>query len=199
MRHQDRLSPRVSADGSPDGSARLPAWVDAGVDLAIGRDQRLRPRLLSILVAAGVYFLSLLAQWNVVSLGLADRDAAIGLMAFIVIGVATVYVAVRCGLTRRFAEPALVTPQMVFALVSIACAYHINPHVRAVLPMLAALVIMFGAFSLKPRNCLRFGAFAVVVFGITMAASVWRRPDIFEPSIEAHHFLFTAAVLLTMA
>ncbi len=107
--------------------------------------------------------------------------------------------AIRSRMTRHFADPALAAPQMVFGIVSIAFAYHINPHVRGVLPMLAALVIMFGAFSLTPRRCRDVGWFAVIAFSATMAYGVWRDPSIFVPLIEAHHFVFVAAVLLTMA
>ncbi|MDH5539816.1 MAG: ATP-binding protein, partial [Rhizobacter sp.] len=151
------------------------------------------------LIAAAVYAFSLLAQWNAVGLGFVDPDAAAWLAAFIVVGVCGFLVAIRSGLTQRFADPALAAPQMVFGIVSIAFAYHINPQVRGVLPMLAGLVIMFGAFSLTPQRCRGVGWFAVAAFAATIVYGVWREPTKFVPLIEAHHFVFVAAVLLTMA
>lgn len=169
------------------------------LSLLLSDDPHLRPRLRLILLVAGVYAMSLLAQWHAVANGLADPSAALWLVAFIVIGVFSTYLLVRLGVTRHFVDSALTRPQMVFAILAIAVAYHINPLVRGALPMLAGLVIMFGAFSLTPRQARHLGWFAVAVFALVMAWGALQEPATFDPQVEAHHFLFVTVVLLTMS
>jgi signal transduction histidine kinase/CheY-like chemotaxis protein len=175
-----------------------PAWIALVDSLLLGRERRLRQRLLRILIAIAVYGLSLLAQWHAVRLGWADRDAAWWLGAFILSGICSFYGIVRSGVTLRWRDPALTLPQMVFGIVVIALAYQINPNVRGVLPMLAGLVLMFGVFTLEPWACRRLGLFAVVVFGASMAVAAWRQPQLFVPLVELHHFVFVALVMFTM-
>jgi signal transduction histidine kinase/CheY-like chemotaxis protein len=189
--HESSVAPRGMA-------ASAPAWIAPIDALLLGREPRLRQRLLRILIAIAVYGLSLLAQWHAVGLGWADRDAAWWLGAFILFGIGGFYGIVRSGVTLQWRDPALTLPQMVFGIVVIALAYQINPHVRGVLPMLAGLVLMFGVFTLEPWACRRLGLFAAVVFGASMAAAAWRQPLVFVPLVELHHFVFVALVLFTM-
>lgn len=168
------------------------AWVLGTVHLQ-------RRSLQLILVAAGVYGLSMLAQWNAVALGMADGEHAAWLAASIGAGICASFVAVRSGVTARLADPALPLPQMVFAIFAIALAYAINPHVRALMPMLAGLVIMFAAFTLEPRRCLQLGLFGVLAFAVTIGLCAWRQLALFPPQIEVHHFVFVVITLPTMA
>ncbi|MDE2628156.1 MAG: response regulator [Burkholderiales bacterium] len=202
---RSRPAPGIAASGPARptprtrGSHRYRLAIDRAAALVLGGEPRLRWRLRQVLVAAGVYALSLLAQWNAVSEGLADGDAARWLAVFIFFGVCGFYAVIRSGLTLGLSDPALTLPQMVFGVVAIAFAYHINPHVRGILPMLVGLVIMFGIYTLTPGRCRELGWFAVAVFGVTMAFGAWRDPRVFVPLIELHHFIFVAVVLLTMA
>ena len=193
----------TEAPGTPSApgrrvAARRVAWIAPMDALLLGREPRLRPKLLSILMALSVYALSLLAQWHSVSLGWADRDEARWLATLVLAGVSAFYVIVRCGATLQWRDQALVLPQMIFGIVVIAVAYQVNPHTRGALPMLAGLVLMFGIFTRSPQACRRLGLFAVVVFGVSMAIAVWRQPQVFPILVEVHHFIFIAAVLLTM-
>ncbi len=173
-------------------------WIASIDALLLGREWRLRHRLSRILIAMAVYALSLLMQWHAVSLGWADRDAGRWLTTFILIGIFAFYGIVRSGVSLRWRDPALTLPQMVFGIVAIALAYQVNPQVRGVLPTLAALVLVFGAFTLNRRTCRRLGLFAVAIFGASMAIAVWRQPQVFPLVVELQHFIFVAAVLLTM-
>jgi hypothetical protein len=163
--------------------------IESITTLALSDNPRLRARLRSILMVVAIYGLSLLGQWHAVRNAMADPESAKWLVWMIAIGMAVFYGVVRAGLTLRLPDPALTQPQMVFGILAIALAYHINPQVRGALPMLAGLVIMFGAFALSPVQARRLGWFAVVVFGATMALGAWRQPAVFQPIIEVHHFL----------
>ncbi len=177
---------------------RRHAWLATIDVLWLGRDWRLRKQLSLISTAMAVYMLSLLAQWNAVSLGWVDQDSPRWLTVLILVGAFGFYGIVRSGVTQRLSDPALVLPQMLFGIVVIAVAYQINPLVRGVLPMLVCLVLMFGAFDLSPRTCRWLGVFAVAVFGVSMGTATLWHPEVFPPLVEMHHFTFVSAVLLTM-
>ena len=173
-------------------------WIAFIGALVLGRERWLRYRLSRILIAMAVYGFSLLMQLRAVRLGWADQEAAQWLVSFILFGICTFYGLVRSGVSLRWRDPALTLPQMVFGIVSIVLAYQVNPQVRGVLSALAALVLMFGAFTLGPRTCRRLGVFAVAAFGVSMAIAVWRQPQVFQPVVELQHFIFVSVVLLTM-
>ncbi len=166
--------------------------------LLLGSDARLRPLLRGILVAAGVYVVSLISQWVAVQQGMAHGFEAQWLAVFIIVGMSGFYVAVRCRLTRHLEDPALTMYQMVFAITAIVFAYVINPLVSGIMPLLAAMVILFGAFTLKQRQCWYLSGFAVVMFGITMSGCALFRPELFPPNIQLHHFVFLTVVLMTV-
>ena len=127
--------------------------IDPTLRLLLGSEPRLRMPLLRTLTAAGIYAFSLLAQWQAVRLGTADLSLVIWITGSTVIGVGGFYILIRSGLTLRFRGVALIMPQMVFAIISLALVYLINPEVRGMLLMIVALVLVFGAFTLSlPRG-----------------------------------------------
>jgi len=167
--------------------------------LLLGSDPRQRLRLKRNLMAAAVYAFSLLAQWRMVHLGQADATAAGGLAVLVIIVVGGFYVAIRSGITLGLRDPALTMPQILFAILALALAYLINPVVRGMLLMVVALVLVFGAFTLKPQHCRNLGVVAVAVFGATMAFGVRADAAHFPLDIEIMHFVFAAAVLPTLS
>lgn len=159
----------------------------------------MRLRLQRTLTASAVYVFSLAALWHAVAAGLVKPAESAWLTQFTVVGLLGFYAAIRTGFTERLSDPALTLPQMGFAIVSLALAYHICPKVRGMLLMVVALVLVFGAFTLTPRRCRELGWLAVAALGASMAWGVLTEPDIFLPTIEAYHFVFSLAVLTTVA
>ncbi len=176
-----------------------PLFISVG-DLVLGTEPRQRRHLSRYLLSAAVYAFSLLVQLQVSNWS--DFVPMPGVLAYVAVLSFTVtgfYVAIRSGFSRRFADPALTVTQMVFAIVSLAGAYVINPLVRGMLLMIVALVLIFGAFMLTPRNCRRLGWFSVAMLGVAMGAGAMMAPRLFPPHIEALHFIFAAVVLPSIA
>ncbi|MBC7995314.1 MAG: GGDEF domain-containing protein [Rhizobacter sp.] len=170
--------------------------------LVLGTEPRQRRALSRYLLSASVYAFSLLVQlqlqgtmWS----ELAPPQVVLGYVAVLSLTVSGFYVAIRSGFSRRFADPSLTVVQMGFAIVALAGAYLINPYLRGMLLMIVALVLIFGAFTLTPRNCRRLGWFSVTALGLAMGAGVWLAPQLFVPQIEALHFVFSLVVLPTIA
>ena len=170
----------------------LPQHAD---DWLFGADRKQRIRMHRTLVASGVYLLAALGQWWSAEAGLSDPRLAHWLILCLTPGLFGFFLLMRSGLTLRFADPALTLPQMVFAIVTMAAAYVINPPVRGMLLMIVALVLVYAAFMLSPRASRALGFFAVTVLGLVMLAMATHAPQTFDPVIERIHFAFAAVVL----
>lgn len=117
--------------------------------------------------------------WNLLSLG--------GLLGF--------YLAIRCGLSRRLADPALTVPQMVYAISSAAAGYALAGPVRgAVFPILA-VILMFGMFQLRARSALWVSLYALLLIGGAMLAMAMQRPEVYRPAVELGHFMMLLVML----
>jgi hypothetical protein len=66
--------------------------------------------------------------------------------------------------------------------------------------MIVALVLIYGAFTLSPRNCRRLGWFSVLALGVSMGGGgALLAPDFFPPREEGLHLVFSVVVLPTIA
>jgi len=169
--------------------------------LVLGSEPRQRKHLRRFLLAACVYAFSMLLQLHAYFFWsqFAPISGVIEFVAFMGATVVVSYAVMRSPLSRRFTDLAVTIVQMVFAIVALALAYAINPHVRGMLLMIVALVLIYGSFNVTPRGCRQLGWFAVVALGLSMGLSWMRAPQLFPLFIESHHFLFSAVVLPTIA
>jgi diguanylate cyclase (GGDEF)-like protein len=161
----------------------------------LGEDRSQRIAIAMTLPAMAVYGVSSLAQWAWARQGQVSAIAAAVLIATIAVCQALLYAALRSGWTRRFEDPALTLPQMVFAMLCLGAAYVIDHQVRGTLLMIVALVLVFGAFTLPPVQCRGLGWLALVIFGSVMAYGARRDPGRFPPVIELLNFVFIAITL----
>ena len=164
-------------------------------DWLFGSDPKQRIRLRRTLGASGIYLLAAIGQWWSAELELAQPQLAHALILCLAPGLCGFYLLMRSGLNQPFADPALTLQQMVFAIVAMAAAYVINPPVRGMLLMIVALVLMYAAFMLSPRASRALGFFAVTLLGLVMLAMATYAPQVFDPTIEAIHFVFAAVIL----
>jgi diguanylate cyclase len=110
-------------------------------------------------------------------------------------GTCVFYLLVRSGWSRRWHDPSLTLPQMVFALSCTAVAYALLGTARGAALPVAVVALMFGMFVATPRQLLAVGAYAVAIFGATMALMARLRPHEYPPAIEGGHFLILATML----
>ena len=168
-------------------------------DWVLGTDPKQRLRLRRSLGADGVFLVCLVMEFAGVLLGMVDRTHAFAMGGLILTGLLVFYAAIRSGWSLRWSDPALTMPQMVFAIVVISLGYYVNPQNRGMVTILAALVLVFGAFILSPRRCRQLGWFAVATLGGVMLFGAIRFPLLFPPRLEAFNFLLTALVLPVIA
>ena len=130
-------------------------------------------------VWAGTARLWPVLAWSAVSLG--------GLVSF--------FALIRSGFSRRWHEPSLSVPQMIFALTSGAVAYALVGAGRGAVFPIVMVILMFGMFAATPRQMRWVSVYAVALFGATMALMATRNPAVYAPLVEIGHFLLVATML----
>jgi diguanylate cyclase len=110
-------------------------------------------------------------------------------------GLVAMFVAIRSGWSRRWADPSLTLPQMLFAITSGALAYAMAGPVRGATFPVLMVILMFGMFQLRPRVVTAVSLYALAVFGVVMAWRAVHNPQVFAPAVEAGHFLMLVAML----
>ena len=119
------------------------------------------------------------ALWTVLSVG--------GGMVF--------FVLIRCGWSRRFADPSMVVPQMVYAIACAAAAYGLVGTARGNLFPIVMVILMFGMFAATPRQMGFVSLYAVLLFGAMMGLMAWLRPVVYAPAVELGHFIMVATMM----
>lgn len=144
--------------------------------------------------------LVLLAPWLAgvfyfVAVGQAARAPVLAWAVLTAAGMVGFFLLIRCGWSRRFADPTLTTAQMLFALCSGAVAYALlGPGRGAVFPAMM-VVLMFGMFIVSPQQMRWIGAGAVLLFGATMALMATLQPAVYAWPVELGHFLAVATMM----
>lgn len=187
-----------AADGGPPAQqpTRQVGWVQR---LLFGGDPDTRKILQQAFPASLIYLCCLAAQWASVAVGNLPAGPALLMSAVIAVGGFGFHLVVRMGWSRGWRDVALVRPQMVWAMAALAVGYQVNWQVRAIMPMLASLVLLYGAFRTPPNWCRLMGWVGACLIGASMLLGMWRRPQDFPPQLELFYLAFVVTVLPTVA
>jgi diguanylate cyclase (GGDEF)-like protein len=110
-------------------------------------------------------------------------------------GLVAMFAAIRSGWSRRWADPSLTLPQMLFAITSGAAAYAMAGPVRGATFPVLMVILMFGMFQLRPRVVTAVSLYVLALFGAVMGWQASQNPQVFTPAVEAGHFLMLVAML----
>lgn len=160
-----------------------------------------RQRVLSsqTLLALLVFGVCAVVQHVEVLLGLMDPVASNWLTAYNLSGALAFFGLVRSGWSQRCTDPSLTMQQSAFAISSICGSYAITGPARGAILSIMILVILFGMFSLRPKQArvLAFGGFAGLA-----AVMAWRSlfaDSRYDPRVELMHFIFASIVMTATA
>jgi diguanylate cyclase (GGDEF)-like protein len=172
-----------------------PALAQRLGDLLFTADPRQRLRLQQALLAMALMTLSVgvfsyaahvagtpgrwVAAWVVVSLG----------------GMAVMWALIRSGVSRRWGDPSLTMPQMLFAITSGAVAYTMAGAVRGATFPVLMVILLFGMFQLRARTTAWMSLYTLLAFGAAMAWKASTEPAVYAPAVEWGHFAMLAAML----
>lgn len=163
-------------------------------DLLLTTDPVLRTRLSRVAMAMLTVAVGVVAMNYFAWAGMAS-PGAVGLWSLAALaGMLVFYAALRSGWSRRFPDPSLTVPQMVYAIGCGAAAYTLlGPGRGAVFPVLM-VILMFGMFVTSPRQMRWVTGYAVGVFGLAMLAAHALHPGVASAALEWGHFLVVATM-----
>lgn len=145
-------------------SAPTLSWSDQ----LLGTEPRLRDRTLLSLLGSLVYLVWFLV---LVTFGIPQQrvSPSLGLtfMLLMVPGMLLFYPLVRSRWTERFADPALMSVQILWGCLVAVVAYATVPTGRAALLQTMGLGLVFGFMSLTPKAAVRTG---VILIGMLLAS-----------------------------
>jgi diguanylate cyclase len=171
-----------------------PRWRALG-DALLGTERRLRVRAGRSLLACALMTYSVASLGYFVATGMASAVPVMALSLLGIGGMLVFYAAIRSGASERLADPSLTMPQMGFALLVGAIAYTLAGRGRGAVFPIMMVVLMFGLYSLTPRQVRRLSTLALLLFGAAMALMTRMSPEVYRPEVEFAHFLVIAIML----
>lgn len=172
-----------------------PTIVHRLADALLGTEALQRTRLVQAGLALLVLAAAVLAMNYFVWIGAAPAAPVGAWSALTLAGMGVFFVLIRSGWSRRHGDPTLTVPQMVFALTSGAFAYALLGAGRGAVFPVVMLVLMFGMFVASPLQMRWVSLYAVLVFGVVMAAKVGSDPRGYPAAVEFGHFLLVATTM----
>lgn len=164
-------------------------------DALLTTDPVQRVRLGQALLAFGLMAAGVLAMHYFAWVGVV-QERWVGLWTvFAVGGIVVAYALIRSGWSRRFADPSLTAPQMVYAITCCAAAYAMVGAGRGGVFPIVMVILMFGMFIATPRQMAWVSVYAVAVFGAVMVLMAAWRPEVYAPGIELGHFIMVATMM----
>lgn len=164
-------------------------------DLLLTTDPVQRVRLAQAGLAMLIMSAGLAAMTYAALAGIAPAAPVGGWLLLSFGGMAAGFVMIRSGWSRRFADPSLAVPQMLFAITCGAIAYTIVGAARGGVFPIVMVILMFGMFAASLRQMLWVSLYAVGVFGLAMALMAWLKPQVYVPAVEFGHFLMVATMM----
>lgn len=165
------------------------------LDLLLTTEPQQRVRLSQALLAMGLMLAGVVAMHYFVWIGVAPARGVWLWSGFAAGGIGVAYALIRSGWSRRFADPSLTVPQMLYAISAGAGAYALVGAGRGGVFPIVMVILTFGMFIATPRQMVWVSVYAVALFGAVMAAMAWAQPGVYAPAIELGHFIMVATMM----
>lgn len=190
-----RLKPMTMPSLRKNTPDKRVAWLAHAADLMLGREPNQRVRLSRALTSMLVFLVCIVLAEYAVGHRMAPAISARMLQAGMLTWMATIYITLRSGFNKHFADPALTLPQILAAATWITVAYAIFAPVRGALLMLLALSLVFGIFNLNARGRRVCNIYVMTLTGSVMVIMSTLDPEAFPPHEEIMHFVLMATIL----
>ena len=147
---------------------------------------------------AALYLICAVLLLVQVRIGTADPELAIWLIGAGLTGITFFAGVVRANPVLKLRPSQLAVPQSLFAVACNIGAYAVTGPLRGGWLMFLLVVMVFCAFSLRPRHAMMLCAAALGMLGCTMAYLAGTDPAAYPPRVEAMHFAFAACTLIAV-
>jgi diguanylate cyclase (GGDEF)-like protein len=178
----------------------MPAYLIHLRDLLLGSDATQQRRMKVWGASAVGYVLYSLVQMLEVSFGQLGRESSDALIAAMAINTLFFYGLYRSGLNRRLGHDAgLTLVQILIGCVLSLWSYAVTGPARGAILLILASTLMYGVFSLSPRQSRMLVGAALAGLAGVMAWCTMRETAPYPWRLELVHFLFATIVMWTMA
>jgi diguanylate cyclase (GGDEF)-like protein len=181
--------------GAPTVEDRARSLLRRASAMLLGAEPQQRANIERFLRAVLVYVVCLVLTVYSASQGMTSPRLAIALASYMIIGLTVFYALLRGGWTARFKDPSIALARSFFAVSAIVFCYAVVGPGRGAAMLLLALVLVFGVFTLTPRQIVTVGLCAVGALGIVMWIMTRVAPERFDPALELIHFGLAAVIL----
>ena len=173
-------------------STTAPSWSD----LLLGTDPRMRDRTVMSLLGSLIYLVWFLVM---VTFAIPQQRVSgeLGLLfsVLMVPGILVFYPLVRSGWTHRFADPGLISVQVLWGCLIAVIAYATVPTGRAALLQTMGLALVFGFMSLTPQAALRTGLILIGMLMTMLAVGYVAPLPEFRPTAQTVKLLAAAFIM----
>lgn len=159
------------------------------LDLLLTQEPKQRFRLLHAGLASTLMLVAVLLMHVMTWLGVNDGSGLWVWTVVSLVGLVSMFLAIRLGWSARLEDPSMTLPQLLYAVACTAGAYRIAGAGHGVALLMVAIVLMFGVFGLKRWQAWLIGAYTVAVFGLAMHSGAEAQPDVYDPPVQAAYFV----------
>jgi diguanylate cyclase (GGDEF)-like protein len=168
-------------------------------DLLLTTDPHQRVRLAQSGLASLLMLACVLVLHYTRLVGLSDGRWLWTWTAFSLVGLLVVFALIRLGWTRRLPDPSMTMAQMLYAIACATAGYMISGSAHGAVPLILAVILMFGMFGLSNAQVVFVGGYALVLFGGAMAWMARTDPLRYPVEVEVAYFLLTAIMICGVA
>ncbi len=158
------------------------------LDLLLTQDPKQRLRLVQAGLASTLMIVAVVLMHVMTWLGVNDGTGLWLWTVVSVVGLVTMFLAIRLGWSARLDDPSMTVPQLLYAVACAAGAYRVAGAGHGVALLMVAIVLMFGMFGLKRKQAWLVSAYCVAVFALAMHTGAEAQPDVYDPRVQAAYF-----------
>ena len=167
----------------PDASARPRfAWL-------LGTEPKQRRWIARTLISSSAYVLGLASLAFGAKVGLVVPAHASVLALALILTPLLVFIAVRSGLTRRLADPAITLVQILAASTWACALYATTSHAHAAQLTALVMVITVGVGNLKRSHAWVACLYAMLAMSGTIALMTHLNPQVYVPTVQVVHWI----------
>ena len=155
---------------TPETSAAKRAPSYSALSIAVfGREPAMRVNIQRSVLSFSIYLIWMIVEAFCARQGWVDWRGVALMYGFNILGVGMFYTLMRSGLSRRFADPSMVLAQTIYASGALMIAYILIPQTRAAALQTLCITVIFGMFTLRPRETVIACAWTVLMLLATIA------------------------------
>ena len=175
---------------------RRPRGLDA---LFFGTEPKLRMRVQRSMLSAVIYIAWMVIEAYCAVQGLFPWSAAWLIFAYNITGLVVFYALLRSGWSMRLRDPSLTLEQVIYSFGATINVYVLLPVTRAAALQLLCVILVFGMFTLKPREVIQACAAAVGLLLLTLVLAWFSPPPAFELKRESINVALACIILPALA